>query len=304
VRLRRNGRRSAVGLFAAVLAACSAEGQPSEPPESVSSTSGCADAPPAWIWCDDFDVDRLSSYFEVHDAEGSFARVDGVGRDGSVGMRARFEAGQVSAGALHLAVGRTPQGYIRPADAGTADYRELYWRVWLRYMPGWVGGGGWKVGRAFVFASPDSWAQAMIAHVWSGGSEHHQLFIDPARGTDEAGRLVTTTYNDFDKLSWLGAAGSATRVFAPDRIGDWLCIEVHVRLNTPGNADGVFELWIDDRAEARRDGLNWLGSFDAFGLNAVFLENYWNDGAPAAQERVFDDFVVSTERIGCEALGD
>jgi len=31
----------------------------------------------------------------------------------------------------------------------------------------------------------------------------------------------------------------------------------------------------------------------------VFFENYWNDGAPAAQERDLDNIVVSTERIGC-----
>ncbi|MBT8405018.1 MAG: hypothetical protein KJP18_14240 [Gemmatimonadetes bacterium] len=296
-------RRAVLVAIGAGLTACSAEGQPSEPPDTATAATECAAAPAAWIWCDDFDVDRLGSYFEVHDADGAFVRAEGVGRDGSVGMRVHFDEGQVAAGSLHLAVGRTPDAYIRPADAGTTDYRELFWRVWLRYEPGWIGGGGWKVGRAFVFASPDSWAQAMIAHVWSGGPDHHQLVIDPARGTDEGGRLVTTTYNDFDNLSWMGAVGSATPVFAPDRVGDWLCIEAHVRLNTPGTPDGTFELWIDDQLEARRDALNWLGSFDDYGLNAVFLENYWNGGAPAAQARVFDNFVVSTERIGCATPG-
>jgi hypothetical protein len=48
-----------------------------------------------------------------------------------------------------------------------------------------------------------------------------------------------------------------------------------------------------------KTGMNWLGSFAAFAWNAVFLENYVNAGAPQAQERYFDDFVVSTQRIGC-----
>ena len=48
-----------------------------------------------------------------------------TGAEGSTGMRPQWGVGQVGAGGLHLAVGRTPQAYMRPADAGTADYREL-----------------------------------------------------------------------------------------------------------------------------------------------------------------------------------
>lgn len=29
------------------------------------------------------------------------------------------------------------------------------------------------------------------------------------------------------------------------------------------------------------------------------LDTYWNDGSPKSQSRDYDDFVVSTERIGC-----
>jgi hypothetical protein len=58
-------------------------------------------------------------------------------------------------------------------------------------------------------------------------------------------------------------------------------------------------LWVDDRAEARQAGFNWIGRFSDYGINVVYLENYWNDGAPQPQERYFDNFVVSTERIGC-----
>lgn len=269
-----------------------------DPPGSHALVEECQTPGAGWIWCDDFDLDRLSSYFEFNDADGSFQRVAGVGVEGSGAMRARFAAGQVGAGALHLAVGRTPSPYMRPADSGTLDYRELYWRLYLKLPDGWVGGGGWKLSRAFIFASPD-WAQAMIAHVWSGGPGHAQLFIDPARGTDEGGRVVTTTYNDGPNLSWLGAAGSATPIFDATHIGAWTCIEAHVRLNDTGQANGVFDLWIDDQMEAQRSGLNFVGNYTEYGLNAVFVENYWNDGAPAAQERYIDNFVVSTERIGC-----
>jgi len=45
--------------------------------------------------------------------------------------------------------------------------------------------------------------------------------------------------------------------------------------------------------------LNWVGNYSAYGINAVFIENYWNKGAPVVQERYLDNFVVSRARIGC-----
>jgi len=262
----------------------------------------CASPEPGWIWCDDFDVDRLSSYFEVESPGGSFTRVNGVGNSASWGMRAHWNAGQVSAGALHLAIGRTPQAYFRAADAGTADYRELYWRFYLRNQTGWTGGGGDKLSRAFIFASSTSWAQAAIAHLWSGDDDtafENVLMVDPARGTDAAGNLLTTGYNDFAHLTWLGIVRGTNALYAPANVGVWRCIEAHARLNDAGSSNGLMEFWVDGVLDASKTGINFVGAFNAYGLNAVFLENYWNNGSPAAQDRFFDNFVVSTQRIGC-----
>lgn len=270
------------------------------PPPTSPSAAECATPGAGWIFCDDFEVDRSSRYFETDNANGSFARTASVGVNGSSGMRAHFAAGQVNAGSLHLAFGRTPSSYIRPVDAGTSNYREIYWRVYVRNQAGWQGGGGDKLSRAQSIAS-SNWAQAMAAHVWSGGqsSNWNSLLIDPASGTDSAGTLVTTTYNDFANLRWLGAAQSATPIFDAAHVGQWYCVEAHVRLNDAGQANGTFDLWINGNAEASRSGLNWVGSFSDYGINSVYLENYWNNGSPVAQDRFMDNFVVSTTRIGC-----
>ena len=272
------------------------------PPPTGGLANECATPQAGWIWCDDFDTNRLASYFEYNDVNGSFTRVDGVGNDGSYGMRARWNAGQVAAGALHLAIGRTPQAYMRPADAGTANHREVYWRVYLRNQAGWVGGGGDKLSRAMTFASSSSWAQAMIAHVWAGDDNtqyENILMIDPARGTDAAGNLVTTGYNDFPHLTWLGIVRGTNALYAPANVGTWHCIEARARLNDAGQANGAMQLWIDGVLDASRTGINFLGAYDAYGINAIFLENHWNQGSPVAQERYMDNFVVSTQRIGC-----
>jgi hypothetical protein len=42
-----------------------------------------------------------------------------------------------------------------------------------------------------------------------------------------------------------------------------------------------------------------VGAYNAYGINAVMLESYWNGGAPQATERYIDNFVIATGRIGC-----
>jgi Bacterial Ig-like domain (group 2) len=264
-------------------------------------TAECDTPKPGWIWCDDFETDRLKSYFGHLAHDGDFVRLPGVGYGGSAGMRARFARGQVQAGYLHLGIGKTPSSYFRTADSGTVIYREIYWRHFVKLQIGWIGGGGNKLSRAQVLVNRD-WSQAMMAHVWSGiMSEQHpyELGINAASGTDESGTVRTTEYNDFAHFRWIGTAWSRTPIFDPVHVGKWYCIEAHARLNDAGRSNGVFELWINGGLEARMEGLNWQGGYSEYGINVVFLENYWNEGAPQAQERYFDNFVVSTQRIGC-----
>ncbi|MGH7317378.1 MAG: Ig-like domain-containing protein, partial [Candidatus Rokuibacteriota bacterium] len=258
----------------------------------------CTAPKPAWIWCDDFEEDLLQRYSDYQPGRPSFERMAWAGYGGSVGMRAHFERDQVNAGALHVRFGRTPGADFRPVDDGRTIHRDVYWRVYVKYAPWWIGGGGNKMSRAQSLASRD-WAQAMIAHVWVPNRPLDRLWIEPASGVGFRGRLATEYYNDFRHLEWPGRALSKTPLFAPSHLGKWYCIEARARLNDPGRSNGVFELWIDDRPEARLTGLGWMGSFQEYGINAVYLENYWNEGAPQPQDRYFDNFVVSTERIGC-----
>lgn len=301
-RKRRAAPALLVGGLLPLLACAPAPGEDGVQSELDTAARGPCDSPdPAWIWCDDFERDRLDRYFEHDDAGGSFVRRGGVGVDGSFGMRARFARGQVDAGSLRIAFGETPQDYFRPVDRGVERHREIYWRFRLRLGDGWTGGGGDKLTRATSFVAEDSWAQSMIAHVWSGSSPWElYLVADPASGIDRySGLLRTDTYNDFDELAWLGATRGGTPVFDAAHVGRWMCIETHVRLNRSGSSDGVFRVWLDGEPLVVQEGLNWIGPFRGYGVNAVFLENYWNAGSPRAQERYFDDFVVSTEPIGC-----
>src|SRR5207302_844342 len=191
----------------------------------------CANPRREWIWCDDFEQDRLRQYFEYEDVSGRFARVAGVGVKGSFGMRARFARGETSAGSLHLAVGKVPDKYFRPVDAGTTTYRELYWRLYVRYQPGWTGGVGYKLTRAMSFTS-SSWSEAMVAHLWGGDPpDTNYLQLDPVSGTDPLGHVLSTKYNDFARFHWLGRKRGTMPLGDAAHVGQWYCVEVHARLN-------------------------------------------------------------------------
>ncbi len=167
--------------------------------------------------------------------------------------------------------------------------------MYLKNQKGWEGNPA-KLTRATSFAGSD-WSQAMIAHLWS--DSRGNLLIDPASGIGENGNVITTKYNDFENLIWLGYKSGITPIFNEGYDDIWYCIEAHIRLNDPGSENGVQEFWIDNNHEAGKNNLNFVGTYTEYAINAVFFENYWNDGSLKLQERYFDNIVVSRSRIGC-----
>jgi hypothetical protein len=254
---------------------------------------------PEWIFCDDFEsgepMVKQGRYFEYGDNGGDFVPFQGLGLGNSIGMRTIFQQGEVGAGGMKLGFGRNPQGYMNKGIRNTEDFREVYYRMYMKLDPEWEGNPA-KLSRATVFTSSSDWSQAMIAHLWSDGKYH--LLLDPASGVNENGEVITKGYNDFDNLRWLGNKSGTTPIFDGNH-DDWICIEHHVKLNDPGQNNGLQEFWIDGNLEARVTNLNFVGTYSAYAINAIFFENYWNSGSIKLQERYFDNIVVSTERIGC-----
>src|SRR5262249_44920646 len=72
--------------------------------------------------------------------------------------------------------------------------------------------------------------------------------------------------------------------------GNWFYFEVHIRLNTPGNADGVFELWINNCGaggtacganpvlRARYTNVNWGKTASNGGIGSIWMEDWANNG--------------------------
>ncbi len=115
-----------------------------------------------------------------------------------------------------------------------------------------------------------------------------------------------------------GGWGSPPNVYADEnmngspqlQVGQWQCVEYHVKSNTPGNVDGTYELWIDGTQTASYVG-NVNFGVGGYGFTTYGTSGFWNCvnypntpcSEPASQHpdqyRWYDNIVVSTQRIGC-----
>jgi hypothetical protein len=79
----------------------------------------------------------------------------------------------------------------------------------------------------------------------------------------------------------------------------WVCLELTMRLNTPGEADGSMAFWVDDELAHEQTGMHWR-DVPEVQLNKAWLMHYIAPGDADQSNRIsFDDVVVSTQRIGC-----
>ena len=252
-----------------------------------------------WIFCDDFEdtgpMVASGRYFEYGDDEGDCVPIAGAGLHGSRGIRTIWQTGEVGAGGFKLGFGRVPSSYMDKGIRTSEDFREVYYRMYLKMEEGWRGNPA-KLSRATILAQ-SNWSQAMIAHIWGGSGD--ELGMDPVRCIDTDNNVKCQGYNDFDHMDWLGWKNGVTPIFSSANDNIWHCVEAHVRLNDPGIQNGIMEFWIDGSLEAGSYNLDFVRSYTEYGINAIFFENYWNSGSPQNQKRYFDNIVVSTSRIGC-----
>jgi hypothetical protein len=83
---------------------------------------------------------------------------------------------------------------------------------------------------------------------------------------------------------------------ASDNPGVWTCIENHQKMNTPGTANGVIEVWINGTLTTQytnviyRDATTATSQFRTLQVYRQGADNMY---------RYEDDLVVSTTRVGC-----
>jgi len=84
---------------------------------------------------------------------------------------------------------------------------------------------------------------------------------------------------------------------------EWFCVEMRMRSNTPGVADGQLEYWVNDVPAYSVADMSWR-SVHTVALNKVQVQHYisgqyWFGTPEQSNEAWFDDVVISTSRVGC-----
>lgn len=95
---------------------------------------------PRWLFSDDFESNeamvKSGRYFEYNDNGGEFVAADGAGVNGSRRMRAKWKKGVVEAGNPKLGFGRQPDSYMYKGIRSTEDFRDIYYRMYLKMGDG------------------------------------------------------------------------------------------------------------------------------------------------------------------------
>jgi len=253
-------------------------------------------AHPDWLWCDSFESDSAidANYFDVNRATGRMSLSTEAPFDGNTSLKSAYAQGQQDAGSIKLSLGATP---VSPKRFTDQKFDQLYWRFYMKVSSNWTGQ-GFKVSRGTVFTASD-WRQAAIGHLWEDSETGTGMGLDPVSGV-VGSTVVTTKYNDFDHMTWLGKKNGPFQMYGAANRDKWTCVEMRMKLNTPGASDGVLSFSVNGTLQAEANNLNFRGSYTTYGINAILLESFiGGNGAPQNQSRWFDNFVVSKQPIGC-----
>ena len=181
-----------------------------------------------------------------------------------------------------------------PKGQNQLPMQEAYMRYYLRLGPEWVD-------------SPDSGKLPGLAGTYNragwGGRGWHGLQGRSARGSfikslppehPAHRRLPLASYVYHSKsassygdiLVWGGGKGAA--LLSPGR---WVCIEQHIRLNTPGKEDGVLRAWVDGQPVFARRNLRLRDTLE------VGIENAWFDLYMGGQQAALRDMNINIAQV-------
>ncbi len=318
-----------IGVIAAVamLACVAAPGR--------AAAGECDKLKPGWIACEDFEAGEVGwkSWFEESpfvqcvgctDTENNPARIRltnerGAAHDGDWALHMPGEASaEYQGGALAV---RTCADEKQPGCALT-NHEQLYFRTWVKlaadhqYVHHFLAIAGsrpdafWETdGNAGCRPDGERWAGTTVDF----NPSHELFFYTYFPGmTCDAGGYCSGDYAQNicdgcatkDMACDNGLECCWGNLFEPEPAvvlpkDQWVCLELYMKLNTPGMADGEMAFWIDDQPGHAAGGMQWRDTPE-LGLNKAFLQHYIDVGDTDVSNQVwFDNVVVSTERIGC-----
>ncbi len=299
------------------------------------AAADCADPAPEWLACEDFELGSLG--WDAWFAQSPWVECNGCADGTSNPDRILLvqDSGQAHTGnwSLYLpaAAAANYQGAslafrscagAKQQGCSLTNYDQLYFRVWVKLAPDhqmvhhFLALGGT---RPDAFWESEGNAGCRPNGYRAAGAtldfdSDHELFFytyfpdmhcdtggycsgDYAQSICDLCATKEMPCTDGLECCW----GNTFRPDPPAILvrDQWVCLELGMRLNTPGAADGEMWFWVDDALGLHQTGMEWRDVAE-LGLNKAWLQHYIENGDATQSNQVwFDDVVVSTARIGC-----
>lgn len=208
-------------------------------------------------------------------------------------LRAHIAAGDAGKGPL----GEKPEcGY--PGTMGTSASVQdapLFMRFYVKFSPG------------YQFMCTNAQKLAYLRAVRGDQSVwRNMLGVQAAVGSDDLitnrcpdnarGRFVMD--NGLHTQLWRYNGGGTEPLIASDK---WYCVEWELKGSTPGQANGRFNIWVDDRPYMSYSGVDLKSTGDPITMMPYLSQYFGGNPSPAhpAQDVYYDQIVTARQRIGC-----
>jgi hypothetical protein len=204
---------------------------------------------------------------------------------------------------INLAKGKNLGADLRYRFAHETGHEpdEVYFRYYLRLAADWNPAieGGKLPGISGTY-NRGGWG-GRRSDGKNGWSTRGEFFKAPSPGNPAEGLTAIGTYayhadqSDFFGDAWPWTQ-TALGLLERNR---WYCIEQYVRLNTPGERDGVFRAWIDGKPAFERTGIRFR-DVPELAIEMVWVNVYHGGtkASPHDQHLYIDNVVVARQYIG------
>ncbi len=194
----------------------------------------------------------------------------------------------------------------RFAENGQSEPDELYYRYFLRFPDGFDNHGTGKLpGPAGLYSTS---GRNLIPPTSSNpGWSARMTFATPLDDRNSTHTQIGFYVYHLDQPADEGEFFLWDEQVGAIDHGAWHCVEGRVKLNTPGQSDGVLEGWVDEALAFHESDFKFRTSSQT----SVKIKSFWFDvffggsaPAPGSLSMDFDSLVLGSERVGCGDAGD
>lgn len=189
---------------------------------------------------------------------------------------------------------------IDPNPSGV--FNDGYIGFWVKFVnQSQATAGGNKFLKLFSADYPTTYSNVTFGQIYSSG-----IFAQISHGNGESTINDTQQVFQYDGTKSAGTVGTITDYSAPFYLtdGNWHWWECRVKLNTDGNTDGAFAVWVDGIQKINVINVKNRHDDNTRDWNSMSLVNYIHSSPASTYYVYFDKITTSDTYIGVPGGAD